>query len=126
MLVRHGRQHFDPWADTEGFSAGAYQFDSDITHGRHPRTAVGIAGRRLVAVACDGRTRDESGLTLDELAKLMIELGCDAALNLDGGGSTSMISGARLRNRPYQSHDRPEPGGRPISTALALLPTSRR
>jgi hypothetical protein len=121
MLVRDGREYFDAAADTEGFSAGAREFDSDITVGRHPRAALGIAGRHLVAVACDGRTRTEAGLTLGELAKFMTALGCEAALNLDGGGSTSMVSGGRLRNRPRHAYNRPEPGGRPISTALVFL-----
>jgi len=122
MLVRNGRQCFDPAADAEGFSAGAHQFDSDITDGRHPRAAAGIAGRWLLAVVCDGRAADESGLTLDELATLMVELGCDAALNLDGGGSTSMVSGGRLRNRPHGAVNEPIAGGRPISTGVVFLP----
>ena len=51
--------------DVEGFSAGARQFDSDITDGRYPRAALAIARRgRLLAVACDGRADDEAGLTL--------------------------------------------------------------
>ena len=43
-------------------------------------------------------------------------------MNLDGGGSTSLVSGGRLRNRPRGSGERPEPGGRPVSTALLFLP----
>jgi phosphodiester glycosidase len=44
----------------------------------------------------------------------------ETALNLDGGGSTSLISGGRLRNRPRGDWELPEPGGRPISTALVF------
>jgi hypothetical protein len=106
----------------EGFSAGQAQFDSDITDGRHPRAALGPADGRLIAVACDGRSRRDAGLTLGELAQLLARLGCHTALNLDGGGSTSMISGGRLRNRPFADVDVPEPGGRPVSTALLFLP----
>ncbi len=56
---------------------------------RHPRTAVGIAdgGKRLVLVVVDGRKKDASGMTLPELAQLMLKLDCESALNLDGGGS---------------------------------------
>jgi Phosphodiester glycosidase len=122
LLVRDGAVVFDRGADAEGFSAGSRQFDSDITDGRHPRAALGIGPDRLVAVACDGRAADEAGLTLEELAAFMAELGCVDALNLDGGGSTSLISGGRLVNRPRRAFDEPEPGGRPISTALLFVP----
>ena len=108
--------------DREGFRAGMAQFDSDITDGRYPRAALGLADGRLFAVACDGRGRHDAGLTLEELAALMAALGCETALNLDGGGSTSLVSGGRLRNRPRGSWERPELGGRPVSTALLFVP----
>ena len=41
--------------DTEGFSAGSGQFDSDITAERHPRCALGVSDDELLAVCCDGR-----------------------------------------------------------------------
>jgi len=122
VLVHDGRIVFDRERDAEGFRAGARQFDSDITEGRHPRAAVGVADDRIVAFACDGRSRRDAGLTLTELAALMCALGCDAALNLDGGGSTSLVIGGRLRNRPRGGFESPEPGGRPISTALLFVP----
>lgn len=120
LLVRDGRPYFDAEADAEGFSAAAHQFDSDITDGRHPRAALGLAGDTLVAVVCDGRSRADAGLRLSELAQLMTALGCESALNLDGGGSTSLISGGRLNNRPRGDFEVPVPGGRPISTAVAF------
>ena len=98
------------------------QFDSDITDGRYPRAALGLADGRMFAVACDGRGRFDAGLTLEELAALMAALGCSTALNLDGGGSTSLVSGGRLRNRPRGGWERPEVGGRPVSTALLFVP----
>jgi hypothetical protein len=122
MLVADGAKAFDPVADTEGFRAGAHQFDPDITDGRHPRAALGLADGRILAVATDGRGYRDSGLTLSELAELMLALGCEQALNLDGGGSTTLISGGRLRNQPRGDFEVPEPGGRPISTALLFVP----
>jgi Phosphodiester glycosidase len=122
LLVRDGKPCFERALDPEGFSAGQAQFDSDITEGRHPRAALGLAAGRLLAVACDGRSRRDAGLTMEELAHLMAALGCEIALNLDGGGSTSLVSGGRLVNRPYGDVDVPEPGGRPVSTALLFLP----
>jgi hypothetical protein len=123
LLVRDGRPVFRREADLEGFSAGSRQFDSDITDGRHPRAALGLTAGRYYAVAADGRSRHDAGLTLEELAALMAALGCDTALNLDGGGSTSLVSGGRLRNRPRKGFDEPEPGGRPVSTALLFVAT---
>ena len=122
VLVRDGRVVFDRDEDAEGFRAGAAQFDSDITDGRHPRAALGVAHDRIVAFVCDGRSRRDAGLTLTELAALMRALGCEGALNLDGGGSTSLVIGGRLRNRPRGGFESPEPGGRPISTALLFVP----
>ena len=118
LLVAGGEIVYDPDADTEGFRAAAHQFDPDPTDGRHPRAALGLAGGRIVAVACDGRSRRDAGLTLLELARLMVALGCEDALNLDGGGSTALVSGGRLQNLPRRDFEVPEPGGRPISTAL--------
>jgi hypothetical protein len=110
--------------DVEGFSAGRRQFDSDITDGRYPRAALAVARRgRLLAVACDGRADDEAGLTMAELAETLIALGAVQALNLDGGGSTSLVAAGRLCNIPRESHGVELAGGRPISTALTF--TSR-
>lgn len=61
---------------------------------RHPRTAIGVrdGGKTLLLVTVDGRQPGHSlGATLAELAGLMIELGCETALNVDGGGSTTMV-----------------------------------
>jgi hypothetical protein len=125
LLVRDGRPVFRREEDVEGFSAAHGQFDSDITDGRYPRAALGLGEDRLFAVAADGRSHEDAGLTLEELAALMAALGCREAMNLDGGGSTTLVSGGRLRNRPRGSFDTPEPGGRPISTALLFVPRGR-
>jgi hypothetical protein len=121
LLVADGTAVYDRSRDSEGFSAGAAQFDSDITADRHPRAALALARGRLLAVACDGRSSEDAGLTLEELAALLVLLGAETALNLDGGGSTSLVSGGRLRNRPRRDFECAEPGGRPVSTALLFL-----
>ncbi|HEX2410802.1 MAG TPA: phosphodiester glycosidase family protein [Solirubrobacteraceae bacterium] len=120
MLVAGGALAYDPRADTEGFHAASHQFDNDITDGRHPRAALGLSENRVVAVAVDGRSHRDAGLTLLELARLMIAMGCEDAINLDGGGSASLVSGGYLQNAPRRAFEEPEPGGRPISTALVL------
>ncbi|MDX2116810.1 MAG: phosphodiester glycosidase family protein [Planctomycetota bacterium] len=61
---------------------------------RHPRTALGVTadGTKLVAMVVDGRAPGYSvGVTLPELADLMIENGAVDAVNLDGGGSSAFV-----------------------------------
>ena len=120
LLVRDGAP---VRGDEEGFSAGAAQFDSDITDGRYPRAALALTGDgRLLAAACDGRADDEAGMTLAELAQTLVGFGARQALNLDGGGSTSLVCGGRLRNVAREAHGVPLVGGRPVSTALVFTP----
>jgi len=106
LLVAGGKIVFDPGEDREGFSAGAAQFDSDVTDGRYPRAALGVSRESLVAVACDGRRSNvDGGLTMLELAEVMVELGAESAINLDGGGSTTLVHRGHLLNRPYSTQD---------------------
>jgi Phosphodiester glycosidase len=123
LLVAGGAVAYDPDADDEGFRAAAHQFDPDPSVGRHPRAAIGLGDGRIFAVVCDGRARDEAGLELLELARFMAAVGCRDALNLDGGGSAALIAGGRLQNFPRRGFEEPEPGGRPIATALELRTT---
>jgi exopolysaccharide biosynthesis protein len=65
---------------------------------RHPRTAIGTKGRnRIFLVTIDGRTDSARGMNLAELSDLMVSLKCNDAVNLDGGGSTTMW----IKNEPY-------------------------
>jgi Phosphodiester glycosidase len=124
LLVRGGYSIVDD-EDREGFSAGSGQFDSDITAERHPRCALGLSPTDLLAVACDGRrTGVDAGLELAELARLMIAFGAEEAVNLDGGGSATLVHRRHLLNRPYSSVDQPAPESRPVVTAL-LFGSSR-
>jgi hypothetical protein len=118
LLVCDGRSIVDD-GDDEGFSAAAGQFDSDITVGRYPRCALGIGDDELIAVCCDGRRSGvDSGLELGELARLMVSFGARDAINLDGGGSATLVHRGHLLNRPYSNQDQPAPESRPVVTAL--------
>jgi hypothetical protein len=120
LLVRDGRSIVDD-GDAEGFSAGAGQFDSDITIGRYPRCALGVGDDELIAVCCDGRRSGvDSGLELGELARLMVSFGAREAINLDGGGSATLVHRGHLLNRPYSNDDQPAPESRAIVTALVF------
>jgi exopolysaccharide biosynthesis protein len=58
---------------------------------RHPRTCVCITDeRQVLLLTADGRNAQALGLSLPELRTLLAELGCRDAVNLDGGGSTTM------------------------------------
>ncbi len=122
MLAAAGRSLIESGEDREGFSAGARQFDSDITVGRYPRAALGISAGELIAVVCDGRADDEAGLSIAELASAMIDLGARDAINLDGGGSATLVIGGELVNTPREEHGIELLGGREVCTALRFVP----
>ena len=92
---------------------------------RNPRTAAGIArgGRQLILVAVDGREYQNAGMTLRELGDLMLALGARDAINLDGGGSTTMVfadpdSAGKLR---IANHPSDKGGERTVGDALAIV-----
>jgi hypothetical protein len=120
QLVLDGRAAVVDGEDREGFSAAAHQFDSDITVGRYPRAALAVADDRMLAAVCDGRTRRDAGMTLGELADALIELGAIDAINLDGGGSASLVHSGVLRNRPREQHGVDLLDGRPVVTAIVF------
>jgi len=81
---------------------------------RAPRTAVGVSadGAKLVMLVVDGRALWHSvGMSETELGREMIRLGCADAINLDGGGSSTLVLRGpddevpRLRSRPSDGHD---------------------
>jgi len=75
---------------------------------RHPRTAVAITGRgTFLFVTLDGRQTHSAGMTLEELARELIGMGAVEAINLDGGGSTTMVVKDVVRNSPSDGRERP-------------------
>ena len=112
LLRWHGRTITD-WTD-EKIAAG---FDTT----RHPRTVIGEGGGAIWLITVDGRQPEISlGMSFTELQRLASRLGLDSALNLDGGGSTTMVVGGRIVNHPS------DPGGaRAVSDAIVVLPRTR-
>lgn len=91
-------------------------FSSTLLHKRAPRTAVGITrSGKLIFVTVDGRSRANTGMTLHELAQLLVRLGAREALNLDGGGSATMVVGGRIVNDPSDGEERL------VASALVVL-----
>jgi exopolysaccharide biosynthesis protein len=99
-------------SETAGYATDFYQQ-------RHPRTAIGWRkDGTLILVTVDGRQPQRSvGMTIEELAGLMLELGCVEALNMDGGGSTTMVVKDRVVNSPSDLL-----GERAVSDALLVFP----
>ncbi len=90
---------------------------------RHPRTAVGLLpDRTAVLITVDGRHVDHAeGMTLEQLANFMKELGCVDALNLDGGGSTSMwVRGRGIVNHPSDNSRFDPEGARRVRSAVVV------
>lgn len=83
---------------------------------RHPRSGVGVGGGKVFFVSVDGRQKGYSvGMTPQRFARLFVSLGARTALNLDGGGSTTMVVNGKVKNRPSDGTERP------VSSALLLL-----
>ena len=77
-------------------------FGNHSVQGDQPRTAVGVIDdNHLVFVVVDGRSEGYSaGVTMTELAQIMVDLGATTAYNLDGGGSSTMYFNGGLVNNP--------------------------
>jgi Phosphodiester glycosidase len=99
---------------------GQVAFDPCFTPlcNRNPRTAIGwTSNGRVLLVVIDGRQpRWSVGSTLRELAETMRKLGAVDALNLDGGGSSTMVVRGELVNRPSDGQQRR------VTTAVLVLP----
>lgn len=113
LLLLGGRE-FTEWTD-ERITAG---FDTT----RHPRTVIGTDAKGAIwLITVDGRNPAISlGMSFVELQRLSKRLGLRSALNLDGGGSTTMWAGGRIVNHPS------DPGGpRKVSDAILVVPRRR-
>ena len=108
MLVRNHRPVRIEIPDDD-----AYQFKS--MKERHPRSAVGWNREYYFFVTVDGRQKESVGMTLEELGKHLAAIGCSEAMNLDGGGSTTLWADGRIRNHPSDGSERP------IANALMVV-----
>lgn len=133
-LERHAVNEEAKWRRADSIVAGGPQLIKggkiDITDkpekmgatfriDRHPRTAIArLESGKLLLLTVDGRQPGVSvGMSLDMLADLLLELGAVEAINLDGGGSTTMVVHSKLVNRPSDQN-----GERPVSDAILIFP----
>jgi exopolysaccharide biosynthesis protein len=111
-LIVHGRRNVTASDDyLEGTAA-------DFSSKRHPRTGVGFSRDSTIVyfITVDGRQESSMGMTLSEFAELMISLGVAEGLNLDGGGSTTMVVSGSIVNQPSDAA-----GERPVGNCLLLV-----
>jgi exopolysaccharide biosynthesis protein len=89
----------------------------DFVETRHPRTAVAkLKDGKFLMVTVDGRQAGYSvGMNLNELAAFLLELGATDAMNLDGGGSTTMFLDGKVMNKPSDKE-----GERSVSDAILV------
>jgi hypothetical protein len=107
-IIRNGKISIE-----EGYS------DSNFAKFRHPRTAVGFSkdSTKMFLFTVDGRQPGYSvGMSLYEEAEFLLDLGVYQAINLDGGGSTTMVVRNKIENRPSDPN-----GERAVSNALLLI-----
>ncbi len=104
-----------------GVYVGGEGFRPSFVDRRHPRTAIGrLSDGRIVLVVVGGRQPYHSlGMTLIELAGTLRALGVTDAMNLDGGGSTTLVVRGVVINLPSD-----ELGERPVSDVLLVMPPS--
>jgi Tol biopolymer transport system component len=109
--------YFDGWtgvADSIGGFPALMDKGEVVAHGcssllcnRHPRSGIGITANDVVIlVVADGRRADSAGLTLFQFGKLFDNLGATDAVNLDGGGSSTMVVKGKIRNQPSDGSER--------------------
>ncbi|MEO8376528.1 MAG: phosphodiester glycosidase family protein [Candidatus Sumerlaeota bacterium] len=110
-IVEHGKVVTD---EALVYEATGKQFLTDL----HPRSAVGLLkdGKTLVLCVVDGRQpRKSIGIDLYDLGEYMKNIGCEVAMNFDGGGSSSIAVGGEITNFPSDAG-----GPRPVSDAVVV------
>jgi hypothetical protein len=84
---------------------------------KHPRTAIGYTKEgTMIILAVQGRMKGlAEGATLPQMAKIMVDLGCVEAMNLDGGGSSCMLVNGKETIKPSDPS-----GQRPVPAVLVI------
>jgi len=91
---------------------------------KHPRSAICLGNKEIWLVAADGRHKEATGLTLNDLAQFLFSCGCPQAINLDGGGSTTLFLSTKkvngIVNHPSDNKKFNSEGERPVANVLFL------
>jgi exopolysaccharide biosynthesis protein len=91
---------------------------------KHPRSAICLGKKEIWLVAADGRHKEATGLNLNDLAQFLLSCGCPQAINLDGGGSTTLYLNTKklngIVNHPSDNKKFDSEGERPVANVLFL------
>jgi exopolysaccharide biosynthesis protein len=90
--------------------------DNKFANSRHPRTCLCITRESLLFITIDGRSEEADGMNLIEAQKFLLGKGCIDAINLDGGGSTTMW----IKNKGVVNFPSDKTGERPVSNVLMI------
>ena len=91
--------------------------DMKFANDRHPRTCLCLKNESVVLITIDGRQDKANGMSLIEAQKFLLDMGCIDAINLDGGGSTTMwLQDKGIVNFPSDSL-----GERAVSNAILII-----
>lgn len=100
-LVEEGVVHSFSFGPVLVLDHVAQEIRTSVSTKDNPRTAIGIIDPlHYVIVVVDGRSSASDGMTLDELAGVFVDLGCELAYNLDGGGSSTLYFMGEVINHP--------------------------
>lgn len=120
-LVENGELNVTAKRDGMVHTGDSNAFFYGWVHKRNPRTIAGVdAQGRTLIVTTDGRQTASLGLSIKEAADVAKSLGMINAINLDGGGSTTMVQGREVVNSPSDAT-----GERPVGDALLVLPSRK-
>lgn len=91
---------------------------------KHPRSAICLNKKEIWLVAVDGRHKEAVGLNLNELSQFLLSCHCTNAINLDGGGSTTLFLNSKkingIVNHPSDNKKFDDEGERPVANILYL------
>jgi len=87
-----------------------------FVNNRHPRTCLCLTGKELLMITVDGRSEDAAGMSLYELQDFLQAKDCLEAINLDGGGSTTMW----LKEKGVVNHPSDKSGERKVANAFII------
>ena len=91
---------------------------------KHPRSAICIGKKEIWLIAVDGRHKEATGLNLNELSQFLISCGCQHAINLDGGGSTTLFLNTNkfngIVNHPSDNKKFDSEGERSVANILFI------
>ena len=107
----------------EGNIVSSFTHLPDSQYSRAPRTAIGSSkdGKKLYVVTVDGRSSKSIGMSQYELAEYMQSIGCYYAINMDGGGSTTMVARPEGANSLVTVNSPSDGYERSVATGLGVF-----